>query len=376
MLFLVGGMLAWGVAVVAQSKVVTQSKPVPVSLRPEHWTYRPGAVQFDDSAGVARMKVVDGRGYVVLKNVDFGDGTIEFDDIPTDPSFSQIYFRWQDSLEAECFYFRTARGVGHPYAMTGVQYTPIVKGVMMWDALPQYQTFATYQNQTANHVKIVLSGARMRVWVNNMERPTLEVTRMEGNTTHGTLAFAGEAIVSNLVLKPGQVEGLSPVAGPDETEYDPRYLRHWQVGEPDTMQEAMGARVTGLAKREVDWKPMNAERRGFVNLSRTYGGGRQYRSIWLKTTIHAEAARTVQMRLGFLDDVAVFVNDRLVYVDKNYFGTPIAKVPNGRMSLENATFSIPLQAGDNVLMMRVGNNFYTWGIVARLDDLDGLSIER
>ena len=61
-----------------------------VPLKQEAWIFRPGAVEFDDSAGVARMKVVDSRGYVVLKNVDFGDGTIEFDDIPTDACFSQI----------------------------------------------------------------------------------------------------------------------------------------------------------------------------------------------------------------------------------------------------------------------------------------------
>ncbi len=37
---------------------------------------------------------------------------------------------------------------------------------------------------------------------------------------------------------------------------------------------------------------------------------------------------------------------------------------------------LPLRQGDNELMVAVGSNFYGWGIVARFDDLDGLTIER
>src|SRR5579859_264347 len=171
-----------------------------VALRPEAWKFVDGAVQFDDSAGVARMKIVNGRWFVQLKDMDFGDGTIEFDDLPTDPSFALFCFRWQDSLENECFYFRTTWATGHPYAMEAVQYTPIVKGVMYWDALPHYQTFSDFSVVKPNHVKMILSGRQMRVWVNHMERPTLEVTRLEGNTTHGSLAFQGRHIISNLVV--------------------------------------------------------------------------------------------------------------------------------------------------------------------------------
>src|ERR1700760_2103996 len=105
-----------------------------VSLKAANWHFTPGAVEFGDSAGTARMKIVSGKGFVVLKGCDFSDGTIEFDMIPTDPSFAQVYFRWQDKDETECFYFRTRRGAGNPYAMEAVQYTPGVKGTMLWDA--------------------------------------------------------------------------------------------------------------------------------------------------------------------------------------------------------------------------------------------------
>lgn len=342
-----------------------------IALTADHWDFPAGAVQFGDSAGVARMKIV-GRGFVVLKGGDFSDGTIEFDMIPTDPYFAQFLFRFQDKDESECFYFRTQQGV-KAYAMEAVQYTPIVKGTMFWDALPQYQTYASFSRTTVAHVKLVISGRQMRVYVGG--RLTLEVPELEGNTTHGTLAFSGQSIVSNLVLKPGKVEGLSPVAGPDPVANDPRYLRHWMMTQPDTLPKGIDFSYALVPGPATNWAPIDAERLGLINLSRVYPATRAHRILWLKTTIHADQARTVQLRLGFLNEVWMYVNDKLLYVDKNLYAQGIAKGA-GRISLENATVTLPLQPGDNVMRIAVGGNFYTWGIMARLDDLDGLTIER
>ena len=354
-----------------------------VPLKAEAWAFKPGVAQFDDSAGVSRLKIVSGQGYVALKDLDLDDGTIEFDDIPTDPDFALFCFHWQDSSECETFYFRTTWGVEHPYAMEAVQYTPIVKNVMYWDALPHYQTFADFSMTRPNHVKMILSGRQMKVWVNHPERPTLEVTRLEGDVTHGSIAFQGRHIITNLVIKPGQVEGLSPVEGTDPTAFDSRYLRHWQMAASDTAGEDVQAAnilgVHGKPGTKAVWKPIDAERRGFVNLSRIFGGTTVFgtpRTMWLKTMIHSTEAKVVNLRLGFLDDVAILVNDRLIKVDKNNFGVPATKEPNGRLSIENSEVSLPLKAGDNVLMIALGCNWYSWGLVARLDDMEGLSIER
>src|SRR6185437_4715749 len=352
-----------------------------VPLKAANWQFQPGAVEFGDSVGVARMKIGSSQGFVVLKGYDFSDGTIEFDEIPTDGDFASMYFRWQDRNEAECFYFRTRKGAGNPYAMDGVQYTPVIKGTMCWDMLPQYQTNAVFSRTAVSHVKLVVSGRQMRVYVGGgsgaaASRPVLEVPQLGGNTTHGTLAFAGQAIISNLVLRPGKVEGLSPEPGPDPVANDPRYLRHWLVTEPDSLPKGIDFSYALVPAAGTTWEPIDAERMGVINLSRRYAAARSHRIVWLKTTIHADQARTYQLRLGFLDEVWMYLNDKLLYVDKNFFSQGIAKVPNGRLSLENATVSLPLRQGDNVLRIAVGSNFYTWAIVARLDDLDGITIER
>jgi hypothetical protein len=350
-----------------------------VPLKAANWVFRPGAAEFGDSAGVAQLKILSSKGYVVLKNMDFGDGTIEMDVIPTDPSFSQVYFRWQDSLESECFYFRTQRGIGHPYVMEAVQYTPIIKGTMCWDMMEQYEGNATYGQERPNHLKLVISGKRMVVFVNgqlgSIRQPTLDIPELEGNTTHGTLAFAGQAIITNLVLKPGKVGDLSPAAVTDPTANDPRYLRHWQITKPDSIPGGSDFSYGQMPGKATAWDPIDAERRGVINLTRRWVVNHSHQIIWLKTKIHAEEAWNATLRLGFLDEVWMMLNGRFVFVDKNLFSQPIAK-NKGRLSLENATVTLPLQQGDNELLVGLGSNFYSWAIVARLDMLDGLSIER
>jgi hypothetical protein len=364
------GLLFWVAAASAQV----------VPLKAEDWIFKPGAVEFGDSAGVARMTILSSQGNVVFRHGDFSDGTIEFDVIPTDPGFSQFDFRWQDSTETECFYFRTTRGAGHPYVMEGVQYAPIVRGNMWWDIMAHYQGNANFGQGASNHVKLVISGRRMLVYVNGVTatsgRPTLDIGELEGNTTHGSIGFSGQAIISNLVLKPGKVEGLSPVAVTDPVANDPRYLRHWQMTTPDSLAPGVDFSYGLMPGKAAVWQPIDAERRGLINLTRKWVVNRTHQVVWLKTVVHADVAGRYNMRLGFVDEVWMFINGRLFYADKNFYGQPIAKTPRGRLSLENAMLELPLQQGDNELLVAVGSNFYGWGIVARFDDLDGLTIER
>lgn len=51
------------------------------------------------------------------------------------------------------------------------------------------------------------------------------------------------------------------------------------------------------------------------------------------------------------------------------------KSPHGRLSIENTSFDLPLQAGENELLIGVGNSFFAWGIVAKLDQNEGLEFK-
>jgi hypothetical protein len=79
------------------------------------------------------------------------------------------------------------------------------------------------------------------------------------------------------------------------------------------------------------------------------------------------------VNFGWSREVWVFVNGRPVYADKNMYQPPTArKKPDGRCSLENGSFQLPLKAGANEVTVAVANNFYGWGLILRLDDVYGV----
>jgi hypothetical protein len=350
-----------------------QTSATRVAMTAGSWDFQPQKVEFLEYKTKAAMKMLPGAGQVVLKALDFTNGSIEFDIEPLDPRFVTVYFRWQNASDNESFYLRTARA-GDSTATDAVQYAPTLSGINIWDLLGHFQTKATFQKQAWNHVKLVVSGSQMRAYVNSEREPTLIVPRLESDVTHGRIALEGEAILANLVITPNAVEGLSPVAGVDATATDPQYLRHWQLSRPATVPQGIDFSYDLFPKPDAVWTTIDAERRGLIDLTRPFGKADGRRIVFLKTTLTSASAQTRRLSLGFSDDVWVLINGKLLYVDKNWYLHPIRKDPDGRCSLENTSFKLPLEAGANELLIGVANDFYGWGIIARIDSLAGITL--
>ncbi|GAB3907327.1 hypothetical protein GCM10028803_40870 [Larkinella knui] len=346
-------------------------KPTPELLVAEKWTSGSQKVEFMQENGKTVMKIPLGAGKVVAKDLAFSDGTIEFDTKPNNLSF---YFRYKDARENECFYFRMGRA-GNPTAIDAVQYTPYIDGVNMWDMYGHYQTNASFFKDDWNHVRLVISGVQMRLYINSPDKPTLEIDRLEGNTGSGTVAFEGDMLISNLTIRPGEVAELSARPGVDPTRQDPRYIRTWAVSEPITTPKNVDFSYDFLPTPETGWQILEAERRGLINLTRTFGKSDPRRLVWLKVKIKSVTAQKKRVDFGFGDDVWVFLNGQIAYVDKNLQGRPIEKKPEGRCSIENTSFILPLKEGHNELLIGLANDFFGWGAIARLEDLEGLEIK-
>jgi hypothetical protein len=349
-----------------------QTPPVvKVPMTADNWEFSPGKVTFEDVNGVPAMKIVARREQVVPKGLHFSSGTIEFDIDPADPGFNGIYFRRQSKAECEYFYLRTG-DAGNPQAIDGIQYAPIMDTVLLWDMMPWYQGPADFKKGQWNHIKLVISGVQMLVYINNMSRPVLEVPRLEGNTMEGGLAFDGLGAIANLVVSPGATEGLPAAEGFDPTHQDPRYLLNWKMSRPAPLPKGRELTAADTLAPGSAWEKITTERRGLVNITRRLGKSQSRRFVWLKKTIRVATEQTRRVSLGFSDEVWVFINGQLDYVDKNIYMDPIRKEPDGRCSLENASFNLPLKAGVNEILIGVANDFYGWGIIARLDTVEGM----
>lgn len=78
---------------------------------------------------------------------------------------------------------------------------------------------------------------------------------------------------------------------------------------------------------------------------------------------------------GFSDEVWVFINGQPLFTDKNYYGSPGMKEPRGRCTIDNTSFKLPLQKGENEILIGVTNYFFGWGIIARVANTDGLKFK-
>jgi hypothetical protein len=208
-----------------------------------------------------------------------------------------------------------------------------------------------------------------------MSRPALEIPCLEGNSSHGSIALEGFAAFANLVVKPDVVEGLPASKGVDLTSHDANYIRKWFVTQPAVLEYGRELHQKDFPTSQTTWDSLDAERNGLINLSRKYGAENR-RYVWLKTTIKTAAEIRRRIQLGFSDEVWVFVNGRITYVDKNLYLQGMRKTPNGRCSLENSSFDLSLKAGDNEILIGVANDFYGWGIIARMESLEGIDLVR
>jgi hypothetical protein len=361
-----------GLAVLAALPLAASAAPV--GMTPAQWE-ADGQVSFAD--GVMTVK---GAGATV-KDLQFANGTIEYDinEDGDEDETSGIWFRRQNATTSDYLYLRPFEGC----AGSGecIQYAPVVRGKVQWDVYPEYQATGPIHLKGWNHVKLVVSGQRMQMFLNGAASPSLAVGNLEGGAPSGSVQLRGNASYANVAVTPDAVEGLDSAPTVDPTAADPNYVRHWRLSPMSHI--AIGQEVQfSEMPASAGWERLDAERKGFVNISRAHGTpGGEPDLIWLKTTIHSAREQVKQVQLGFARQVWIFANGKPVYADKNfYYPAAARKQPLGRMAIQNGAFALPLHAGENDIVMAISNDLhsrghYGWGFEMRLNDIAGVTLE-
>jgi len=336
-------------------------------------------VEFLQYKGMESL-LIKKEGVAVLNGVTFRDGTIEFDVDGTGQTGGGIGFRRRDGDTYEDFYLRPDPNCATAPVPFCIQYAPHTHGVLLWDLFPQYQAPAPVRESGWNHVRLVISGRRMHVFVNGDKTPSLKVGRLEGDVLEGGLLLQGPGYFANLTVTPDAVQGLAPEPEKDSAADDRQFLRQWQVAPSYAIQADAEPRFTDLPAPSAGWRPLAAEDGGLINITRQYGlpvHGPERGVAWLKTRITSDRSQTKKVAIGWAREVWVYVNGAPVFADKNVFDLKsVMKAPAGRCSLENGSFLLPLKAGDNEIAVAVANNFYGWGLIMRLEDAEGVSMGR
>ncbi|UJH67687.1 hypothetical protein [Allomuricauda sp. SCSIO 65647] len=376
------------ICIVFAMKSNAQQKKINVPMKAGAWEHNADNVEFITYKNVDAVRPKTDSGInIMLKDYEFTDGTIEYDVEFTGRGFPGIGFRSSnDQKNTELFYIRYF-GTVDPLSRYTMQYATVIDGVNMWDMTDDYQAAAAIYDQRWNHVKLVISEKQMKVYVNDMNKVALYVPCFEGSRKSGSIYLTGSVIYANLTITPNATEDLPKVEGYDPAYSDTRYLKNWSVSAPvdlpfnvDIMKgipRNPGVVIDSTLLDDSSWKPITAERRGMVNLTRLYGATEngKRRLVWLKTNIKSEIDQIRRLKLGFSDEIWVLIDGQPLYIDKNYYGSPGMKQPRGRCTIDNSEIMLPLKKGDNELLLGVAHYFFGWGIVARLDATDNLKLE-
>jgi hypothetical protein len=356
----------------AARETAAGSAPIKVPMTAEHWQTETGA--FEKIQGMDAIALHQG-GMAIAKDVNLKDGTIEFDVQPMVMGTGMV-FRRQDEKTYEMFYFRPNGKCAE--APDCLQYAPETHNILLWDVFPQYQVPAPIHDGEWNHVKLVISGKRMNMYINHSSKPTLKVGRLEGDASEGAVGLSGPGYFANVVVTPNATEGLSPEPEADPTANDTHLVRDWWLSPASELAEGKEPSYGEMPAGSAEWKPITAELGGFIDISRVYGLPleRPKRSMaWIKTTINSDKAQTIPTSFGWVREVWVFVNGKQVYADKNlYMPASARKNPDGRLALTNGAFELPLNAGSNEVAIAVASNFYGLGVVWRLEAVEGVKL--
>jgi len=348
-------------------------KPIAIPMTAARWQTKENA-EFIQQLGFYRGLMRLNSGTALLKDTTFSDGTIEFDVNTIGRGMPGIAFRLKDGENFELLYLRPDPAC--PAFRACMQYAPETHGVMLWDLFPQYQTRAPLRDTGWNHIKMVVSGRRMNVFVNDAVAPTLEVDRLEGDAETGGLRLQGPGTFTNMVITPGAVEGLQPEPAEAPLDADRGLVQRWRLSPFAALPKGKEPTYDDKPAMSPAWKTLSTERNGLVNISREYGRPfpEPNRAVaWLSTTMTSDRKQTKKVDIGWTRELWVFVNGKLVYADKNLFEVEGSrKFPDARCSLDNGTAMLPLEPGDNEIAIALANDFFGWGLMLRVEEPEGL----
>jgi hypothetical protein len=329
------------------------------------------------------------KGSVEAKDLIFGDGTIEFDMYMPEHGILGMRLRAQNRENAEALYFRPQKNCDT--SSDCLQYMPLEHGAFEWDLFPEYQASAPIHTLSWNHLRVVVLGRTMRVYVNRSSQPALSVDHMEGSALAGGLTFGGPAKYANLVITPTRPSSAATQAAPERRD---GFLRHWQISTASVLPSILDTKLNapmGVQPPYVSmppdgkaWRTVTAETKGLVNFSHEVGSARDAAVIslaWAKTTLVSDKAQSKTVQIGWVREIWVYVNGTLVFSGRNIEGLPAAKAADERISLENGTFRLPLKKGKNEIAIALDDNLpgniqhFGWGMELKLRDSTGIFVD-
>ncbi len=306
-----------------------------------------------------RMSTV-ARGFAAaLADVELEDGWVELElAVGAEQSFHGIVWRAADDRNYESFFVRPHQ-VGNPDA---VQYTPVTNGISSWQLYHGDGFWAPLRFPVGDwfRIRVDFAGSRAEVRVGDLTTVAL-VCPLKEPRRHGRIG----------VLVSGPDVHFGDLAFGEDSEVDPApppqpappagVIREWDVSDAFAEEELEQERA-----KPRSWTPVESEPGGLVDLARVQGIEDGRNTALARATIPADGAGAKAVQLGFSDRARVYLNGAALYVgDATYRSRDYRFL--GSIGWHDTVY-LPLEKGDNELVVAVSEDFGGWGVQARVVD--------
>jgi hypothetical protein len=315
-------------------------------------------------------------GFATVRDANFENGVIEFDvAFSADQGFTGVLWRVQNLENYEEFYVRPHQS-GNPDAN---QYHPVFNDLSAWQLYygEDYSTAVEYDFNRWVHIKVVVSGKRAEVYIQDMQSPVLVINELKREIKPGKVGLKVSSFAPAYFSSFSFDEKTTPpLKGKDKKVEAPPagMVMSWMVSgviEGRSLQRKY--QLMQADKQQLSWTRLASESSGLANLARLNGIKDSANTVFARLTIRSDRDQIKKVSFGFSDAVKVYFNDRLTYGGSDGYQSRDYRFL-GTIGLFDEVY-LPMKKGENELWFAVTENFGGWGIKAFFEDTDGIEMK-
>jgi hypothetical protein len=313
-------------------------------------------------------------GAIILKNAELRDGTIEADiSFPQQRNFPGFAVRMRDLKNGELFYVRPHQS-GNPDA---TQYTPVFKGQAAWQLYygEGYGGPFPFKFNEWHHIKIELHGLQAEFYID--DSLVIKVKELLTGWNTGRIAVVAEGAplrVANVQYTIKQGSAPTPTPTPIPSNGTGGVVTKWEVSNVVTRRLfEKNYQLTPGIKTKLTWTTQRSEPSGTINLARFGQWTDTANTMVAKMVIESTTDQVKELFFGFSDFVTVYLNDKALYYGADNFMSRDYRFL-GTIGYFDKLF-LPLRKGTNELWFVVSENFGGWGVKAKFENMDGISLK-
>ena len=400
------------------------AEPVDVPMKPESWSFTKGTrAHFGTDPYVTTMVLGanrDTRGtdfaehndIAYLKDVVIENGIVEMDVRVGVSILPGLVFRMQSDDDYELVYLR----IGDAATNKFVQYAPVYNSELSWQLYLNEQANGFVNERGWTHFKAVFIGPKLEVYVDRRETPALVVERLRRDVAPGRIGIWGllPTSVANFrytVLPAGTAASGPAVAkqrppdkGPDwsqvlpgqrwiatrdkdspprnlPVESAPRLVTSWRMSASYLEDDADVTRYPGKAAlKRMEWSTANTDFDGVLPVDKfrrkKQAGAWQDNShdmVWLRTTVDARSRITKRFEFDFSNKIVIYLNGAPLFAGNNTWNAKKGMVW-GSLGWGVRSVYLPLEKGENELLIALISESDGWGLMGRFDSDAGISL--